>query len=351
MAPGWDREMSKRKKVAQLAGVSEATVSRVLNGVGSVREETKQKVIAAAKRIGYTPNSIARSFVLQRSENLGVVMPVLPKVHLFSAYYYSEILSGIGYVAERRGYSLLVQMYPAEETPRYETAFQKRKIDGCIILGSKHEERDLQSMQILHESGYPFCIVGGRTKLPYSEVDADHVAGSKAAIRHLLASGHRRIVFVNGPLEYSNSYDRLHGVKQALAEGGIEQASTKFLQGNYSRKSGYELAGEVYEARHSFDAVFAANDRMAIGLMQGLKERGMFAGTDYALVGYDDSEASRVIDPPLTTVHVPFFEMGRLAAEKLIDRIDSASESMGPLEPFKEMLSTKLVVRESSRYI
>lgn len=341
--------MSDRKKVAQLAGVSEATVSRVLNGVGSVREETKQKVIAAAQQIGYTPNSIARSFVLQKSENLGVVLPVLPKVHLFSAYYYSEILSGIGYVAERRGYSLLVQLYPAGEKPHYETAFQKRKIDGCIILGSKQDERELQSLQVLKESGYPFCIVGGRTDLPYSEVDADHVTGSKSAVQHLLAAGHRRIVFVNGPLEYSNSYDRLHGVKQALDEGGIGGDAAIFLQGNYSRKSGYALSDQLYEARHSFDAVFAANDRMAIGLMQGLRERGMYAGKDYALVGYDDSEASRVTDPPMTTVHVPFFEMGRLAAERLIDQINSGSPRDRRIEPFKEMLSTELIVRESSR--
>ena len=343
--------MSKRKKVAELAGVSEATVSRVLNNVGPVREETKQKVIAAAKEIGYTPNSIARSFVLQRSENLGVVMPVLPKVRLFSAYYFSEILSGIGYVAERRGFSLLVQFYQAGEKPSYEVAFQKRKIDGCIILGAKNDEHDLQALQALKESGCPFCIVGGRTELPYSEVDADHVTGSKSAVRHLLDSGHRRIVFVNGPLEYSNSYDRLLGVREALSENGIDEAdSLLMLQGNYSRKSGYALADIIYEARHTFNAVFAANDRMAIGLMQGLRERGMYAGKDYTLVGYDDSEASRVTDPPLTTVHVPFFEMGRLAAERLIDQIESSSAQVEPAGPFKEMLATELVVRESSRF-
>jgi len=336
--------MSKRKQVAELAGVSEATVSRVFSGDSPVRDKTRRRVLEAAQQVGYTPSAIARSFVLQRSENIGVILPVLPKVHLFSAYYYSEILSGIGHEVERRGYSLLVQFRQAGEEPRYEAAFQKRKIDACIILGVRNIEEDEQTLAVLHETGYPFCIVGGRHPYPYNQVDADHVNGSRLAIRHLLASGHERIAFVNGPLDYSNSIDRLRGVESALTEAGSKMQAL-YLQGNYSRTSGYELAERLYEARHSFDAVFAANDRMAIGLMQGLKERGMEAGRDYALVGYDDSEASRVTDPPMTTVHVPFFEMGRRAAERLLHIISVGGES----EPFVEKLDVELKVRQSSR--
>jgi len=336
--------MSKRKQVAELAGVSEATVSRVFCGDGSVREQTKRKVLEAAKQVGYTPSAIARSFVLQRSENIGVVLPVLPKVHLFSAYYYSEILSGIGHEVKRRGYSLLVQFHQTGEKPRYVEDFRKRKIDASIILGITTREEDEQALAVLHEAGYPFCIVGGRTPHPYNQVDADHVNGSKMAIRHLLESGFRRIAFVNGPLDYSNSIDRLRGVESALTEAGLKMQAL-YLQGNYSRTSGYELAEQLYEARHSFDAVFAANDRMAIGLMQGLKERGMEAGRDYALVGYDDSEASRVTNPPMTTVRVPFFEMGRLAAERLIRMIDEGGKN----DPFTEKLDVELIVRRSSQ--
>lgn len=337
--------MSKRKLVAELAGVSEATVSRVMSGVGPVREATRRRVLEAAERIGYTPSAIARSFVLQRSENIGVSLPVLPKVRLFSAYYFSEILSGIGQEVERRGYSLLVQFRQAGDEPRYETAFHKRKIDALIVLGTKDAEEDWRALSALEEQGYPFCIVGARTEQPYSQVDADHVKGSREAVRHLIASGYRRIAFVNGPSEYSNSRDRLQGVKEALAEAGLDQPAL-LLQGNYSRKSGYELAKQLYEARHAYDAIFAANDRMAVGLMQGLGELGMKAGRDYGLVGYDDSETSRVTDPPMTTVHVPFFEMGRLAATRLLDRLGDEIESD---YPFVERLETELIVRQSSR--
>lgn len=338
--------MSKRRKVAELAGVSEATVSRVLNGSATVREKTRQRVLEAAEQIGYTPSAIARSFVLQRSENIGVILPVLPKVHLFSAYYYSEILSGIGHEVESRGYNLLVQFRQMGEKPNYCPAFQKRKIDACIILGAQNTPEDESALKELHDNAYPFCIVGGRVDQPFNQVDADHVSGSTQAIRHLIEAGHKRIAFVNGPLTYSNSVDRLHGVEQTLAEAGLDQ-HVLYLQGNYSRKSGYELSEQLYALRHSFDAVFAANDRMAIGLMQGLKERGMHAGRDYALVGYDDSDASRVTDPPMTTVHVPFFEMGRLAAERLIRMVVSEEKER---EHFSERLTTHLIVRESSLF-
>jgi LacI family transcriptional regulator len=341
-----DGPLSKRKEVAELAGVSEATVSRVLSGVGPMREETKRRVLEAAELIGYTPSAIARSFVLQRSGNIGVMLPVVPNVHLFSAYYFSEILSGIGHAVQNQGYNLLLQFRSAAEPPDYASAFQRRKVDGCIILGATSDRTEKQALAQLHKSKGPFCIIGQHFDDNYCQVDADHVTGSKTAVKHLLDGGHRRIVLVNGPDMYSNSVDRRRGYEEAHHEAGAPTDPLLCFTGNYSRKSGYALAERLRSIRGSFDAVFAANDRMAIGLMQGLKEHGIRAGADYALIGYDDSDASRVTDPPMTTVHVPFFEMGRLAAERLLRRISGEDED---LTPFSERLPTSLVVRESSR--
>ncbi|HZG85843.1 LacI family DNA-binding transcriptional regulator [Paenibacillus sp.] len=335
--------MSKRKQVAELAGVSEATVSRVLNGVGPIREETKRRVLEAAEALGYTPSAIARSFVLQRSGNIGVVLPVVPGVRLFSSYYFSEILSGIGHALSRRGYHLLVQFRAADEPPDYGSAFRMRKVDGCIVLGATSDEAQERALSELREEGWPFCVVGQRYATPFPLVDADHVTGSRLAVEHLLASGRRRIAFVNGPASYSNSVDRARGFEDALRAAG--HAPALRFEGNYSRKSGIALAEALYERRSEFDAVFAANDRMAIGLMQGLKERGLQAGEHYALVGYDDSDASRSTDPPLTTVHVPFYEIGLRAAERVLDQIEAEEEEAAPQA---ELLDTRLVVRASS---
>jgi len=337
---------SKRKQVAELAGVSEATVSRVLSGVGPIREETRRRVLEAAERIGYTPSEIARSFVRQRSGNIGVVLPVVPNVHLFSAYYFSEILSGIGHAVQERGYHLLLQFRPSNEPAEYASAFRMRKIDACLIVGATSDASERAALEELRANGWPFCVVGQRFEEPYNQVDADHVSGSRQAIRHLLDAGYRRIAMVNGPEAYSNSLDRRLGFELELESRGIAPDPELLFAGNYSRTSGYALAERLASRREAFDAVFAANDRMAIGIMQGLKERGWVAGRDYALIGYDNSEASRVTDPPMTTVDVPFFEMGRLAADRLIDRIGAADEET---EPFRERLETTLVVRASSR--
>ncbi|MCI3919200.1 LacI family transcriptional regulator [Paenibacillus sp. TRM 82003] len=332
--------------MAELAGVSEATVSRVLSGVGPMREETKRRVLEAAERVGYTPSAIARSFVLQRSGNLGVMLPAVPHGRLFSAYYFSEILSGIGRAVERQGYHLLLQFRAADGRPDYASAFRSRKVDACLVLGATNDAAEAEALAELHRNGFPFCVVGQRFDAPYSQVDADHVGGSRSAVEHLLAAGHRRIALVNGPNSYSNSVDREHGYETALRDAGAEPNPALRFSGDYSRTSGAALAEALYARRSEFDAVFAANDRMAIGLMQGLKERGWVAGADYALIGYDDSDSSRVTDPPMSTVRVPFFEMGRLAAERLLSRLSGDAEQEAP---FVETLATKLVVRDSSR--
>lgn len=334
--------MATRKEVADLAGVSEATVSRVFNDVGPLKEATKRKVLEAAKALGYEPNAIAQSFALGRSGHIGVVLPHVPKVHMFSAYYFSEILSGIGEALRERGRDMLVLLRSPDEEADYAQLFRTRKIDACIVLGARHVPHQLEALRVLKREGHPFCLVNQRYDGEgFSEVDADHVQGSYDATRHLLEQGYRRIAFINGSPEYSNSRDRWLGYCRALEEAGLEVRTELLLEGNYSRKSGYEAAAYVWERRNEVEAVVAANDRMAIGLMQGLRDRGWVAGSNYAVVGYDDSDAARLSDPPLSSVSVPFYEMGRAAALQLLEAE----------EPFAVTLPARLVVRGSSQRV
>ncbi len=327
-----------------MAGVSEATVSRVMSGSGLVKEETKRRVLQAAKRLNYYPNAIARSFARGRSGNLGVILPFVPKVHLFSTYYFSEILSGIGKKVQEYGYNLLLLFRSPEETMDFTHIYRTQKADACIILGARDVPEERRALRELSEQSLPFCLVNQRfSGSEFNEVDADHVHGSYEAVRHLIDRGYRSIAFLNGPLHYSNSADRLQGYKKALAEAGLPYAEELVFMGNYSRKSGYEASRFIYARRNEIDAVFAANDRMAIGLMQGLREYGVRAGEHIAVVGYDDSDGSKITDPPLTTVHVPFYEMGMAAAGIVLAQADGEQAS-----GVKHVLPTSLVVRESS---
>lgn len=337
--------VSNRKKVAELAGVSEATVSRVLNGIGPMKESTRQRVLAAAKELNYELNAIASSFARGRSCNLGVVLPHVPKVHLFSTYYFSEILSGIGEAVRAKDYGLLLLFRDPNGTYDYASLFRTQRIDACIVLGASAIATERESISRMAGKQLPFCVMDQHFDgLDVSMVQTDHVQGSYAAVKHLLAQGHKRIGFLNGSPQYSNSVDRLTGYRQALEEAGIAFNESIVYRGNYSRKSGFLAAEAVYSSLAMLDALFVANDRMAIGLMQGMRELGCKFPEDLPIVGYDDSDAASMTEPPLTTVRVPFYEMGRLAAERLLDRLsDPESETA----TFNELLQTELIVRKS----
>ncbi|QHW35215.1 LacI family transcriptional regulator [Paenibacillus rhizovicinus] len=343
-----------RKKVAELAGVSEATVSRVLSGGGAaVKEETARRVIEAAQQLNYVPSALAQRFALRRSGNLGVILPMLPKVNLFSTYYFSEVLSGIGMTAKQRGYDLLLLFREPDEPRNYANLFRMQKVDGCIIIGAQDVPSEREALAELKEGSHPFCLVNQRFEgETYNSVDADQRTGSSEAVKHLLEQGCRQICFLNGPSVYSNSRDRLEGYRQALEEAGIPFLPERVLLGNYSRKSGYMQAKAIATLmrEQGIDAVIAANDRMAIGLLQGLKEQGIKVGEDIALIGCDDSDVVRMTDPPLTSIRVPFFEIGSEAAAKLLDAVAQASGEETAVSPFEIKLPVKLIERPSSMF-
>lgn len=331
--------------------MSEATVSRVLNNVGPIKEETKQRVLRAAAEVGYVPSALAQQFARRKSGNIGVILPSVPKVHLFSTYYFSEILSGIGEAAKRFGYDLLLIFQEPGDPRDYAALFRKQKVDACIMLGSRDMPEERAALAELANAGYPFCLVNQRFDgYSFPSVDADHVAGSKLATEHLLKQGRRRIAFLNGPDHYSSSLDRLKGYKAALADNGVDLDEALLFQGNYSRKSGYESAPDIGKGIRDgvIDAVFAANDRMAIGLMQGLREQGLETPGHYALIGYDNSDGSRITSPRLSTVEVPFYEMGRLAAEMLLDSDRQSGTDLESKAGGSALLPVQVIERETS---
>jgi DNA-binding LacI/PurR family transcriptional regulator len=311
-----------------------------------MKEETKQRVLEAAKTLNYHPNAIAQSFARRKSGNLGVILPYVPKVHLFSTYYFSEVLSGIGAKVKETGYDLLVMFRSLDEESDYKDRFRSQKVDACIILGASDTPKEREQLKELEAEGHLFCLVNQHfAGESFNEVDADHSGGSYEAVQHLLATGYRRIAFLNGSPQFSNSADRYEGYRRAMQEAGMDPQAllNLYVEGNYSRTSGYRAAAAFYERRHEIDAIFAANDRMAIGLVQGLRELGWEAGRDIGIVGCDNSDAARVTDPPLTSVAVPFYDMGSLAAERLLAQVN------GEPGGFQVKLATELVIRQSCR--
>jgi len=297
--------VASRKEVAELAGVSEATVSRVLNGVGPVREETRRRVLEAARKLNYQIHALAASFARGRSGNLGVVLPHVPKVRLFSTYYFSEMLGGIGEAARERGMGLLLLHRSPGEAYDYVALFRSVRIDACIVLGASSLPEEEAGIRAMAEEGLPFCLIDHRFEDGRASfVGAAHEEGSRRAVLHLAANGYRKIGFLNGSPWYAPSREREAGYVKALEEAGLAADPKRVFSGNYVR-----------------------------------------VPDDLAIVGCDDSDLAAMVDPPLTSVRVPFGEMGRTAAERLLDRLPDwrGSESV-----FHETLPTELVVRESS---
>lgn len=337
--------LANRKDVAKLAGVSEATVSRVFNNIGPLREETKEKVLQAAEQLGYHPNALAQSFARGKSYNVGVIVPYFQRVNLLTTHYFSELLNGIGSKLSELGYGLLLLFQSPDEPKDFLQLFRTQRVDGCILLGSKDIPGEVEAIEQLHHLNLPYCLVNQTfSGHSFHSIDADHENGSFQAVSSLLRKGYEQIIFLNGPMEFSNSAERLKGYETALNNAGIPYNSKLVFQGNYSRKSGHQAAAEIAPLLPDINAIFAANDRMAIGLMQGLSEHGYQAGRDYSLIGYDDSEISIMTNPPLSTVKVPLFEMGQLAAEKVLQFI-----SQDIKEEMNERLAVTFIERASSQ--
>jgi len=333
--------MATRDEVAKLAGVSGATVSRVFNNQPGVASKTRKLVLEAAQKLNYYPNSNGRRLVSQRSNTLAVLVPyVSDKVHIFYRHYFAEILSGIAQVANDRGYDMLVKFYPIGESPALSclSILGEKKADGALILGAFADDPQLVQ---LCDAAVPFVLIGGVSTCPnVSFVDGDHRQGARDVVDYLVRLGHRRICFVNGPWEYSNSRDRYAGYVEGLEAAGLPVDANLVLTGRYSRTSGYQLVDEILA--RSPDAIFAANDRMAFGVYQGLRERRIKIPEDFSLVGYDDSELAQSMEPPLTSVRVPLYEMGIHGAQIVLDMLGEPEYS-----PVQRLLPTWLVPRQS----
>lgn len=335
--------ITNRNDVARKAGVSGATVSRVFNDPDCVSAETREKVMNAAHELNYHPNVIASNFVKGISGNIGVVMPYIPNVHIFSVYYFSEILSGIGEALAEYGYDLVLFFNKPDNEGRndYSRYFKGKKVDGCILLGTHRDDIGLLE---LRKTRHKFCLINNYIEnSSISFVDVDNVYGSYEAVSHLIKLGHRNIAFLNGPSCYSNSIDRRAGYLKALKEHNIPVKDEFFIEGNYGKKSGYNASEKIIKLKNMPTAVFAANDRMAAGLMQGLREKGVRIPQDIAVTGYDDADIATIVEPQLTTVRIPFFELGRRCVDEFIKIINNECR-----EKFDVFIKPELIIRESS---
>ncbi len=319
------------RDVAARAGVSVATVSRVLNRTGPVRESTSQRVLAVAEDLRYVPHAGARSLSTRSTNTIGVVLPDL------HGEFFSEVIRGIDVTARRSGYHLLVSGSHSDRAEmRAVLHLLRGRVDGLIVMSP-----DLDPSALVTDLPYGLPLVLLNSSVAgHPSITIDNAGGAGAVVRHLAALGHQRIAFICGPEQNADAEERKRGYREALRNAGIEPDRSLEFAGTFTEESGYEAAKNVVAFSPRPTAVFASNDAMAIGALSALSEVGLRVPDDIALVGFDDIPIARFLAPPLTTVKVPIAELGRCGFRLLLDSSKQQSDKPAKLE-------TTLIVRRS----
>lgn len=333
------------KQVAAAAGVSTQTVSRVINERPDVSPETRKRVKTIIDELGYQPSALARSLTRQRSHTLGVVTAGLKFLGP------SRTLNGITGAAEALGYSLLLKEQPRFESNDVSTIFQKllaRHVDGIIWavpeVGENHAW--VEAYQV--ERDIPIFYLTTQSRADMNVVSVDNYTGAKLAVEHLIEQGYRHIGHLSGPIDWWEARQRLLGWKDALAAAGLENGKKASVEGNWSSASGAHAIQDLFEQYPEMDAVFVANDQMAISVLQYACRQGLEVPETLGIVGFDNLPESAFFWPPLTTVHQDQIHLGRVAVEGIIHTIESAWDGNEAEEPRTLLIKPSLIVRGSS---
>jgi LacI family transcriptional regulator len=331
--------MATIRDVARGAGVSIATISRVFNSSARVSDETSRRVRVVAERMGYWPNGAARSLITKRTHALGVLLPEL------YGDFFSEVIRGIDLAARGAGYHLVVSSSHADTKELIAALRTMRgRIDGLVVMTPEMAESAPFEDPALR---FPVVLVNPGFADRCSSISTDNVAGARAMVRHLAEQGHRSIAFIAGPANNLDARQRLQGYRDALRERGLASASDLELTGAFTESSGHSAARALLE-RHSLpDAVFCANDCMAVGALSAFREAGVRVPEDVAIAGFDDIAIASYLTPRLTTVRVDAYRLGERATQLLLEALEDP-QAPGSAAPIHEVLAATLVVRDST---
>lgn len=323
-------------ELAQKAGVSIATVSRALNDSDHpMAEETRKRILALAQELGYQPNQIARSLRTSATKTIGIL------VENIRSPFIAPIIRGIQDTLKPEGYLSLTVNTDLDEKIEMDAlrVLNNRQIDGIIFVATWH--RDTSILEEMTQKPYVFVH---RHFNSYSKnsVLADDKYGARIAVSHLANLGHRRIAYISGPADWDASIFRLQGYREVLTELGLPYTEQMVLESSWEVEDGYHAVQQLLALPEPPTAVFAGNDAIAVGAIQGTQDMGLRVPQDLAVVGYDGREFSSFFRPSITTVYLPCYEMGQKSAEMLLKVINEEINLFQPIE-----IQGNLIVRES----
>lgn len=322
--------------MARAAHVSVATVSRVLNDSGPVHNDTRRRVRDAAQSLRFTPHGAARSLITSRTNTLGVLLPDL------YGEFFSEIIRGLERGAQGAGYHLLLSsLRNVREDVAGALSAMHGRVDGLIVMSPDTEIASLlaQRDELIPSVFINSALISRNAAL----LTVDNFAGAFRMVEHLICGGHDRIALIRGADHNHDALERARGYCAALARHGLSRNTRWEVAGDFRERSGFEAALALLGERPLPTAIFASNDVMAIGAMCALRSRGVRVPEDVAVAGFDDIPLARYVDPALTTVQVPIYELGARAVQLLLHGVLHGDLQGRP----PELITTQLVIRES----
>lgn len=329
--------MSTIKDVAQLAGVSVATVSRVLNGEKNVRPKTKEIVREAIKELNYSPNLLGRHLRRSNTKNVLVLLPTI------SNQFYSTIIKGIHQKAEQEGYNIMISItdLEIEKEERYMKLLETKVVDGAILFAPQISKERLEQIAkyypVVQCSEY---IEGADVAV----VSIDNFQAAYDATEYLIKMGHERIAMITSEKTYTSSRQREQGFRKALQVHGINLREEQVIRTNYSYRAGMQAARELMTGEYPPTAIFTIADSIAVGAIKAATEMEKQVGKDIDIIGFDDTIVAKVYNPSITTVTQPRFHMGEVVMGLMLDKI----RNMNLDNPFIK-LEHQLVIRDSTR--
>lgn len=332
------------KDVAQAAGVSTQTVSRVMNKFSYVSEETRQRVEVVVEKLGYRPSTLARSLIQQRSYTLGVVTFGLKYIGP------SRTLNGIADKADELGYMLLMKELDNFHTERIEDVIDSllaRQVDGILWVAPEIGDNHAWVEERMEKFPVPVLFIAMQPREGITSLATNNYQGAVMAIQHLLGCGRKKIGHISGPLGWWEANERKRGWRETLETAGFDVSKNRCTEGNWSSASGEQAFSQLLESFPDMDAVFVANDQMALSVLRESHRRFIRIPEQLAVVGFDNIAESAYFYPSLTTISQDLQLLGEQAVQNVVEMIHSRQENQ-PIIAQSRFIQPTLIVRESS---
>jgi LacI family transcriptional regulator len=331
------------KDIAKLAHCSYATVSRALNNKPGINQQTRDRIIAIAKELGYQPNAIARGLVTQKTHTIGLVIPDIVNP------FFPEIARGVEDVASVHGYTVFLcnTNWDLQKEKIYLKALQEKRVDGIIIKPSSDSDAQLgEGHGSLNQIDLPVVIFSGRSSSGrHSYIETDNLRGGFIATKHLIEAGYRRIAFVGGQVSSHSNAERMRGYRMALEAYELPVNEDYILNHDFYSESGFALMEQLLQLDNPPDAVFSGNDIIALGVLECLQHHNLRVPDDVGVIGFDNIIFAGYPQIQLTTVAQPKYLMGRHAAEILLNEMNSTVAR----DIKKTILEPELIIRRTTR--